>query len=321
MLTTDHTSVSQQRTLLRCPKKYEYHYVKKIRPRRTDSKFLLGRAVHHFLEHYYGVQIDNTATRRNAFEYAHNKFKEHVSQNFPQDDEAFAQAELAEKMITHYFHWSVENDRFTVVGTEIPFEIPVLQTKLIGVFDGIVELGGKYWILEHKTAAQINTKHVLRDKQVGLYVSAARVLGIPVEGVIYNTLKKGVPQKPALLKRGGLSRALSNNNITFESYIEAIHENGLDYADYQQELSMLEDRENPFFFRELVSKPEYDADQVWKDVEQAEELREVLVQNNIFPRNDTKDCTWDCPFAELCLAEFEGHDTEELFVDKYVYID
>lgn len=315
------TSVTRQRTLLRCPKKYEYHYIRRIRPRREDDRFLLGRAVHVFLEHYYGAQLDNIATKDEAFQYAFGKFREYVTQNFPTDDQAFEQADLAEGMIKHYHSWAKIHDNFTVVGTEIPFEVPVLQsTNLVGIFDGIVEMGGKYWILEHKTASQINTRHVLRDKQVSMYVSAARMLGIPVEGVIYNTLRKGLPQKPALLKKGGLSRSLSNN-ITYESYLEAIEEHGLSPEDYQEQLNVLKERENPFFHREFVPRTEGNDDQVWEDVQKTEELRAILVKNNIFPRNDTKDCAWDCPYAELCLAEFEGHDTEQLFIDKYVYLD
>ena len=318
--TLQQTSYSQQKTLLRCPKRYEYHYIRKLRPKRDDNRFLLGRAVHKFLEDYYSAQIVKDgilpASKEQAFATGFQTFKQYVEEHFPDDEEAFQQADLAENIIKNYHDWAKENDDFSVLGTEVPFEFEVANAKFRGVFDGIVERGGKYWILEHKTATQIKTEHTLRDKQISVYVLAAQTLGVPVSGVIYNTLKKAVPQKPKILKSGKLSKSLGQN-ITYESYLQAIHELGQSPSLYEDVLSQLRERENPFFHRESVTRTEETAKAVLKDIEQTEKLKQGIVQAGYFPRNDTKDCAWDCPFSELCLAELEGADTRPLLADKY----
>lgn len=310
------TSQSQQRTLLRCPKRYEYHYVRRIRPQTDDNRFLFGRAVHKFLEVYYGMQIDNKYTKDEAFKHAYKAFHDYTQQHFPDSDEAHEQAELAEGVINHYIQWALDNDNFNVLGVEIPFELPLGDTVFVGHFDAIIEINGKYWIMEHKTANQMTTRHTLWDKQVTAYIMAAKEHGIPVEGVIYNTLKKAVPEKPRVLKSGKLSKSL-NQNITFNSYMEAIHDLGHDPSAYQDVLDKLETRENTFFSREYVTRTETSLEEVKKDIVKTEIIKASLIELNLFPRNETRDCHWDCPFFDLCLAELEGHDTTELFQDKY----
>jgi hypothetical protein len=292
--------------------------VRKIRPKRDDNKFLFGRAGHKFLEIYYGEQVEGT--REIAYKAAFRAFQSYVQEHFPKDEEAFAQAELAEKVIKHYHQWAFQNDHFRVLGTEIPYQLNVANSTLEGFWDGIIELGGKYWIMEHKFVRQIKTEHTLRDKQISIYVLAARKLGIPVEGVMYNTIKKAVPEKPKVLKSGKLSKA-KNANITYDSYLEAIHELGHGPEGYQDVLDELKELENPFFFREWVPRTVENSREALKDVQQTEALKYALIQNGLFPRNDTKDCNWDCPFNELCLAELEGNDTTLLFQNKYKIVD
>lgn len=309
------TSVSQQRALLRCPKRFEYRYIRQLRPRRDDARFLLGRAVHHFLEIYYGSLVKHP-NKENAERVAWAAFERHVQDNFPEDDEAHAQADLAEGMLRNYCRWARDNDNFVVLGTEVPFEVDVSGVNFRGIFDSIIEIGNEYWIMEHKTATQIKTEHTLRDRQISAYVWAARELGLPVKGVLYNTLKKAVPQKPRILKSGKLSKSL-HQNLTYASYLEAIHEQNQDPEGYSDILEQLAQRENPFFHREFVPRTPEAAYAILKDIEQTEVLKQALVTANVFPRNDTRDCAWDCPFNELCLAELEGRDTQSLLETNY----
>lgn len=312
------TSYTQQKTLLRCPKKFEYHYIRGIRPQREDDRFLLGRAVHTFLEVYYGAQADGKAAQY-AFPVAYAAFDKYIKDNFPKDDEAYQQAELADAIVKHYYNWAYRHDDFKVLGTEIPFQIKVANSVWEGKFDGVVEVGGKYWILEHKTAKTLKADHTLRDQQINVYVLAARKLDLPVEGVIYNIVRKAVPEKPKVLKNGKLSKSLSQN-ITYDSYMAAIQELGQDPEYYQDVLDQLKNMKNPFIHREFVPRTLENSREALKDIQQAEALKYAMIQNGIFPRNITKDCSWDCPFADLCLAELEGHDTTKLFQDRYTVV-
>ena len=269
-----------------------------------------------FLEMYYGALADGKV-HSDAFSSAFQSFDQYTKENFPKDDEAFAQAELAEKIVRHYYKWAKVNDNFKVLGTEIPFEIQVANSKWVGKFDGVVEVGGKYWILEHKTAKQLSTLHVLLDRQISIYVLAARKLDIPVEGVIYNVVKKAVPEKPKVLKSGKLSKSLTTN-ITYDSYLEAIHELGHDPAMYEDVLEKLKPLGNPFIKREFVPRTVEASRETLKDIQQTEAMKYLMIQHELFPRNPTKDCSWDCPFYDLCLAELEGNDTSVLFREKYM---
>lgn len=313
------TSYSQQQTLLRCPKKYEYQYEKRIRPKKTDARFLLGRAVHCFLEHYYAALAEQPQNRDSAYQLGRNALEAYLQHNFPQDDESFAQAELAKGMIEHYHQWASEHDRFTVLGTEIPFALDIDGTEFRGYMDVLVQVGDKIWVMEHKTASQINVRHTLLDKQISVYVMAGRALDIPIEGAIYNVLRKAVPKAPRQLKNGKLSKSL-DNNITYESYLAAIHELGHDPAYYQDVLDELKERPNTFFHREFIPRTADAVRQVWEDIRKTEALKQALAGANIFPRNTTKDCNWDCPYYDLCLAELEGADVDLIFQEKY-YID
>lgn len=316
---TTQTSVSQQRTLLRCPKRFEYHYIRKLRPRRDDDRFLLGRAVHHFLDVYYGNMVE-TSNRKEAEYNGWDAFHRYVQDNFPSDDSASDQADLAEGMLHNYCQWAAENDNFIVLGTEVPFEVEVAGAMFRGIFDGIIQVGNDHWIIEHKTAVQMKTEHTLRDRQISAYVWAAHELGIPVKGVLYNTLKKSAPQQPRVLKSGKLSKSL-NQNITYESYMAAIQQLGQDPEGYRDVLDQLAQRENAFFHREFVPRSPEAAGAVLRDIQQAEALKQALVTADVFPRNDTRDCSWDCPFDELCLAELEGRDTRSLLADNFKVIE
>lgn len=312
---TNETSYSRQQTLLRCPKKYEYQYEKRIRPKKTDTRFLLGRAVHCFLEHYYAALAESD-NRERAYRLGREALENYLQTNFPQDDEGFTQADLAKGMVKHYHLWATQEDKFHVLGTEVPFEIDIYGTTFKGIMDVIVQVGDKLWVMEHKTAAQLTASHTILDKQISVYVMAGRELGLPMEGALYNILRKAVPKKPSLLKSGKLSKAL-DNNITYESYVEAIEEVGHDPAYYEDVLTKLKERRNTFFYREFVPRTQAAAEQVWEEIRKTEALRQALVGAKIFPRNITRDCSWDCPYYDLCLAEMEGSDVDWILQEKY----
>src|SRR5690625_1434726 len=320
------TSYSRQRTLLRCPKRFEYNYVKNIRRIIDEDKFLFGSAVHEFLDAYYGSMVNAVSLSAKSFNRTHSyaigkkAFRDYIQNNFPDTDEANEQAILAEKVIENYHDWSAKNDDFIVLGTEVEFDVDLGSGRLFrGFFDMVVQINDKIWVMEHKTANRIQTEHIERDSQVSSYIWAARKKGIPLEGVIYNTLRKAVPEKPRLLKNGTLSKA-RHQNVTYETYLEAIHENGMDEEDYEDILEHLKGLENPFFSREYTTRTETAIENTELDILQTEDLKHALLKANVFPRNITRDCSWDCPFAELCLLDMEGSDTEHLFIDKYRYI-
>ena len=63
---------------------------------------------------------------------------------------------------------------------------------LAGNVDGIVRIRGEFFILEHKTAAQIDSDYLEKlwtDFQITIYAHyIEQTMGIPMTGILYNVL-------------------------------------------------------------------------------------------------------------------------------------
>ena len=89
-------------------------------------------------------------------------------------------------------------------GVELTFEYPLINPDtgrasragvITGRLDGLLhDSEGRWWIIEYKTASQIEGNYITRlslDLQIHLYKRyAERMLGIKITGVIYDVIKK-----------------------------------------------------------------------------------------------------------------------------------
>lgn len=95
------------------------------------------------------------------------------------------------------------NEEFEVIALEKKFEGAIVNPKtgaasrsfvLAGKVDGLVKQDGQYFLLEHKTASQIDASYLERlwmDFQITLYAYyLEQSLGIKIAGIIYNVLVK-----------------------------------------------------------------------------------------------------------------------------------
>ena len=82
---------------------------------------------------------------------------------------------------------------------------------LAGKVDGIVRIGGDYFILEHKTAAQLDSDYLERlwtDFQITIYAYyIEQTMGIPITGILYNVLVKAKLQQSKGRDGGGIPGA------------------------------------------------------------------------------------------------------------------
>jgi len=92
---------------------------------------------------------------------------------------------------------------FEVIALERKFEGKIANPKtgkssrsldIAGKIDGIVKVGSEFFLLEHKTASQVDSGYLEKlwtDFQVVLYsFYAEKALGIHISGVLYNVLVK-----------------------------------------------------------------------------------------------------------------------------------
>jgi uncharacterized protein YxjI len=185
-------------TFLRCPKRARFRYIDELVPLRQYSAPLwIGTLIHKALETYY-----QGAPMKEILEAVALEWDE-------QDPEVKDQRtlDMCVGMLMGYAE-RYPQDEFNVQGVEYEFNVPIVNpaTKrrsktftLAGKVDGIVEIDGDMWLLEHKTADNPQGNYVKKiwsDFQILLYSLALRQeKKYPVVGVIYNVLVKSRRKK------------------------------------------------------------------------------------------------------------------------------
>lgn len=175
-----------------------------------------------------------------------------------------------------------------------------------GRIDLIVQdlLTGRYWIVDHKTAAQFNsTRWFDMDTQTRSYGWAAKqVLGIDVEGVMFNRLRKKVPEKPTVLQSGELSKNVQQKT-TPELYKAEIKKRGLNENEYLEFLSRFEGQ---VYNERLTCVHGKDAFEVTEQGIVFEAI-DMLDDPLIYPNPGMFTCN-NCEFYAPCQAMHDGQD-------------
>lgn len=314
-----------------------------------------GIAIHAGLEVYYKPELfklDDSETRELlALAAFKSSCQEYIDQRKTAgiwDEEAEQdfneRMELGIGMLQHYFQWAPKQDKhWTPVYSEIEFEVPVVVPEGVKagpdfsidtatdelyykgqpvVYQGRLDLiiqdeRGKYWIVDHKTAAQFaDTGHLDLDQQCGSYAWAVQqMLGIQIEGIIYSELKKSVPSPPKELVRGGYSKA-KNQSTTYELYYRTLVESGEPLIEYEEMLEHLRRQENPYFRRIEVYRTQTEL-RILGDLIALEAI-DMLSDPFIYPNPNRMNC-WGCQFKMPCLARLDGSDDQFLLNDPKLF--
>jgi hypothetical protein len=240
-------------------------------------------------------------------------------------------------MLNAYFGWQMGIDEFEPTHVEIDFEVPIITPDdeeyicechgwpvvYQGRLDGIVrDKFGWYWILEHKTAAQFGpTEHLQLDEQTGSYAWALmQMLGLRVQGVIYNEAVKKVAHPPKELLRGQNGRGFSVNkqqDTTYEIAVQALSEAGEDltHPDYVSFLEYLKLQGNKFFRRTQVHRNLYELEDQGRRI--FWEARDMINPDTVpYPNPSRFNCMM-CSFRQPCIAMNDGSDYEFLLDEDY----
>jgi hypothetical protein len=99
--------------------------------------------------------------------------------------------ELMKIIMPRYFDWARANDDFVeIMAVEQEFHMKIGRHKVQGYIDAVVRTRvGTVWLMEHKFNKQVNTRGIDLDPQMSMYLLAARKLGIPATGVLYNVIR------------------------------------------------------------------------------------------------------------------------------------
>jgi hypothetical protein len=339
---------SERRSFKRCRKRWEYEYIELLKPKSRNSALWVGDYVHRALAVYYGPgsQVHAHAAREFMGRYeftsradlGYNKMEEEERQRL-NDDIALAQG-----MLEHYFVWAPDNDDFEVREVEFYAEIPVGKDTVVTLrADALMENDEGHWLLEHKTTSGIDADAIWLeiDDQATTYTWAFQQLAtgrgnvrvgteeVPVsnwqdipqiKGMLYNFLNKQVPHDPELTQKGIPSRASVNLTCTPDAYRQALRAVKPSMYPLPQEYSE--------FLTKLDAKRWFHRLPVYRGSDELAGFEELLLAEVaeierarkhplVRYRVPTRDCSWECPFLDVCKGELEGLDMDFTKTEKF----
>lgn len=180
-----------------CRKAVEWRYLEQLAPIQRDRNLHFGSLIHECLQTWH--------QQRDLAEVL--ALIDRLRPNRLQDEYQRRDGHLASAMMRAYAaRYAVEE--FEVIALEKTFEGPIVNPAtgaasrsfvLAGKVDGVVRIGDDYFVLEHKTAAQLDSDYLEKlwtDFQITIYsYYIEQTMGIPITGILYNVLVKAKLQQ------------------------------------------------------------------------------------------------------------------------------
>jgi hypothetical protein len=219
-------------------------------------------------------------------------------------------------------------DDFETVALEKNFEGPIVNPAtgaasrsfvLAGKVDGIVRIGGEHFILEHKTASQVDGDYLEKlwtDFQITIYAHyIEQMMGIPITGILYNVLVKaklqqgkGESEEEFQARRAELLAKSKTGKTTAKRKLPESDD------DFQQRLT--EKYADPeMFHREMLylSRDRFDIlrAELWELTQAFLEAkrRGIFYQNTAFCFNYQRPC----PYFALCRSNGNPNVIENFY--------
>jgi len=180
-----------------CRKAVDWRYLQQLVPLERDRNLHFGSIIHECLQTWH--------QRRDIEEVL--ALIGRLCPNRLQDENQRRDWHLATAMMRGYAA-RYPAEEFEILALEKTFEGPIINPAtgaasrsfvLAGKVDGIVRIGGEYFILEHKTAAQLDGDYLEKlwtDFQITIYAYyIEQTMGIPITGILYNVLVKAKLQQ------------------------------------------------------------------------------------------------------------------------------
>lgn len=264
----------------------------------------IGNRVHEALATYYAGEWNREAALQTYKEAAQADVDTTLATDpFADTKKLMSELELGQIMLEGYFDWVEEtgaDEMLEVIAPETAIEAPLEvegdQVHLRGKLDVRVrrKFDGARMFVDHKTVASLDqfNKTAPMEQQFLTYQLLERLeawaiggdTGERADGGIYNLLRK--------VKRTAQAKP------PFYDRIEVRH-NDLELRNYYVRVHGI--------------------------VRQVLNAERALVQGTqhhyVVPPNPTRDCTWDCPFFNVCPMFDDGSRAEDFLNAYYVQID
>lgn len=302
-------TTSERKAFKRCHQRWWWGYRDGLKPSgAVSSKLWFGGGMHIVLAHWYGPGQKRRKDWPDVWEdFCDNDDMSNLirERNADGEKEWVDARVLGRGMMDGYIDTYGRDRQWDVVFTEEPMKImiphPTIAGRTVGIFqttfDGVVWDRDEdcFKLLEHKTAAAIQTSHLDLDEQAGaMWALATTVLrdkGIlsskeRIAGIEYNFLRKALPPTDRPRNAKGLY----------------LNKNG----------SISKQQPAPFFHREFVTRTRVEnTTQVRRIAEDMATMRKYRAGKLPLSKNPTRDCMWDCDFFALCKLHEQGAEWRE----------
>lgn len=328
---------SEYQSFLNCRKQWLYQWVEDLEPARPDGKLFFGTVFHKWLEFYYNSGCD----RLQAYLETSVWFNKQNTYAMPEED-VIEVKELLGKIADNYDNTYGHNDRkWNILATELEFLVKLNENIFMtGTIDLVYEVDGKIRFADHKTVSSLSmyVEKAQMDRQISRYwwaleqiakgvgkvkdrttendrwISFPDLEGREISGFDYNLIAKDYPKEPKVLKSGKLSTDKSQRT-TYAKYVKKLIELNLSPEDYQEMLTVLADKPDPFLQRVKVYRTQKElTSAAYEFLYTASDIQDVRDSITRLPqleesktyRNIGHHCETMCSFRSLCKTEIEG---------------
>jgi len=335
-----------------CRQKWWWAYQDRLRPSGSDMNALVfGDIIHRALSSWYIPEKDRKKVVRRVrpaitVEKIFDKLELDARSNkvrvVDHESQEFVDAkELGINMMEHYFEHYGMDDEFMVIYPEMPFQLDIYSEQglyvctFVGTTDCLVyeRRSWQMGLLEHKTAAQITTEHLLLDPQASTYWTILPIW-LREEGVLkpdqdihfmeYNFMRKAVldddrpkngdgmylnsPKVAALREALDAAGHLYRKTLKKDELIELCDQVGVEWRQLGEVSAT---QPTGAFIRQKVYRNQVQREREMERIlQQAREMRMVRNGSLALYKSPSKmKCQW-CAYRDLCEIHELGHDVD-----------
>lgn len=296
----------------RCQKKWYWHWRMGLQPKaQTFGALELGTWMHEALAGFY-TKAGTLAQCFDQISSAHMSFT-----NAPQHvlDAAEEGQMLGLAMAKAYDQRYGDDPGVNVIDAEVPLEFEITDNagKVLAIHKLKPDLvytdeHGDVWLMEHKTAKQVRTEHLVIDDQARPYVAMAelalRNAGVinsdqQFKGVMYNFLRKALPDERPVNDKG---QALNKNGtVSAKQPSPTFVRHPVTLTRAQKRIALQRLRIDTLLVTSM-----------------AKSLRSKRLDPAFLPKTPHNSCPRTCQYFTMCVAEDQGGDIREMQRSMYV---
>jgi len=294
--------------------------------RYVHPALVTGTGVHAALEEFY---LTGNASTVPYDEHIAKSLSPGAMEELEMTTKAAERIELAGRVLQEYFTHVQESGcdaAWKVIATEFVARVPIPlpDYELQGQVDMLVQdvRNGRYWIVDHKTSADLYTNEQQRNLQFAGYWWMADQLfpELEIAGVIVNVLRMKMPTEPKLVPTGGAMSRDKSIMTTARTYRMALERNGLSEDGYGEHIQWLRDNQK-FFQRLEVPKGPHNRAVVAHNLEMVADQMDACVKQERhmlgLPSDDWM-CSYTCDFASPCEVVESGGSIDLFFGSSVV---